>query len=278
MKKILPLIFLLSALSLPYSLHADDLKDFKDKVEQEEEQNRQKDSQDSEDTDDQNQEDDSRESHHFLEFLWQFTFMLWYIHNETAYYAPYPYEKEALFEGMNFIGHDMGSTEEVASAEPYRKNYNFGFYGLASIDEDFNTIGGMFRISGKAFNHLGPELDYRLLWDGSDFLHILGAGGNISFFQFDYLSLDFYVAGAFFMGLMERQGVKFGAKLTSYPFRPLSLEVRSGVIFFESIKFAEVEAKLGFHLGRSEIFGDFYTLQSHTVSIYAFGIGVGVHF
>ncbi|MBI9099078.1 MAG: hypothetical protein JEY91_11405, partial [Spirochaetaceae bacterium] len=67
-------------------------------------------------------------------------------------------------------------------------------------------------------------------------------------------------------------------KITSYPFKPISLEVRSGGMFFKSITFAEIDVKLGFHIKSMEIFGNFYTLQSENSQLYSIGIGAGVHF
>ena len=253
------------------------LDDFKDGVEQEEEENRQNDQKnDSQETTEESDEDS--EDNPFMEFLWEITFLLWFIHNETVYYSPYPYELEGIREGNNFIGHDLGRKEDLYSKKAYTKNYNFAFYGGGSINETFNTYGGLLRFTGKFINHFGPEIDYRLLWDGKNLFHNLSGGLNLSFFQFDYLSLDFYLKAAFFMGLLERQGVSLGGKLTTYPFKPLSLEVRSGGMFFEDITFAEVDVKLGIHTGPIEIFGNFYTLQASNTQIYSFGLGAGVHF
>ncbi|MDA3810368.1 MAG: hypothetical protein PF518_08575 [Spirochaetaceae bacterium] len=91
------------------------------------------------------------------------------------------------------------------------------------------------------------------------------------------LSMDFYIKGAFFIGLLNRKGISLGAKMISYPFKPISLEIRSGGLFFQSITFAEVEIKLGVQVKSFEIFGDFYTLQSEMARIYSFGIGEGYH-
>lgn len=272
MKKFVLFLFLIFSLSITHPLFSDDLGDFKDNVEQEEKENQ------NEESDTYDKDSNGSGSSPFLEFLWDVTFFLWFIHNDSVYYAPYPYEQNSWQSRDNFIGHDLRTYEEIERNSLYRKNYNFAFHGMATIDENLNTIGGMARFSGKFTNHFGPELDYRLFWDGDDLFHIATTGLNLSFFQFNFMSLDFYVEGAFFMGLLERQGISLGAKITSYPFRPVSLEIRSGGMFFESITFAEIEAKLGFHFGRTEIFADFYTLQSEQSALYSFGIGAGVHF
>lgn len=272
-KRVLLLIILLFILR-PVTIFSNDLGDFKESVEEEEEENQERESEDSDEYDD----DDDDDGNPFLEFLWEITFFLWYAHNQSIYYAPYPYEPEALRNGDYFIRRIIRSDENWKIIDRNSKNYHFAFYGGANIDEDFNTMGGMTRLTGKFFNHLGPELEYRILWDGSDLLHILNTGVNLSFFQFDYLSLDFYVEGAFFFGLLERQGITVGAGIYTYPFKPISLEIRSGGMFFPSITFAEVEVKLGFHIGRGEIFADFYTLQSRSSALYSFGVGAGVHF
>ncbi len=272
MNKIRIIISIALLLSLTIPLVAGDLGDFKDDVEQEEKE----DSQAQEESED--YEDDDSESSPFLAFLWDFTFFLWFAHNDMVYYSPYPYELEAMRKGDNFIGHDRRSLIEIRNDSTPDKNHNFTIYGGATMNESMDTYGGLLRLTGKFFNHLGPELDYRVLYDGDDVLHNLSTGVNISFFQFDYLSLDFYVKAAFFMGLLERQGISLGAKLTTYPFKPISLELRSGGIFYESITFAELEAKLGIHISQWEIFGDFYTLQSVKSQLYSIGIGAGVHF
>lgn len=275
MKKLIFLFLIIFFSSITTPLFSDDLGDFKDSVEQEEEENRENEDtgESVEDTDDETDDDNP-----FLRFLWEFTFFLWFIHNDSVYYTPYPYEYEGWIEGDNFVGHDLKSAAIISANAYYRKNYNFALHSMATVNESFNTIGGMARLSGKFFNHFGPELEYRAFWDGDDDFHIVTAGANLSLFQFDYLSLDFYLEGAFFMGLLERQGITLGAKILTYPFKPVSLEIRSGGMFFQYITFAEVDVKLGFHIGRGEIFADFYTLQSANSSFYAFGVGAGVHF
>lgn len=258
-------------LSLTTPLYADSLEDFKENVEKEEEENSQKDKTQS------NDEDDS-ETSSFMNFFWEFSVLIWFIHNETVFYTPYPYEAEGLKKGDNFIGHDRRDRENRYYDREMTKNYNFSLYAGGSFNETIDEFGSLFRFNGKFFNHLGPEIDYRLIYNGDDVFHNLSAGLNLSFFQFDYLSLDFYIKGAFFMGLLQRQGVSLGAKFTSYPFKPLSLEIRSGGVFFDSITFAELEVKLGIHIDAFEIFGDFYTLQSQKSQLYSLGIGAGVHF
>jgi len=256
-------------------LSADNLDDFKDHVEQEEEENSQN---EDVETDREEVDDDESESSSFMDFLWEFTFLLWFIHNETVYYTPYPYESDGMIMGDNYIGHDRRNREDLYADKNITKDYNFALYGGGSFNETIDEFGGFFRLSGKFFNHLGPEIDYRLIYNGNEVFHNLSTGINLSFFQFDYLSLDFYVKGAFFMGLLQRQGISLGARFTSYPFKPVSLELRSGGVFFESLKFAELEAKLGIHINAVEIFGNFYTLQSKKSQLYSIGIGAGVHF
>ena len=268
------LFSILLLLSFITPLWSDDLGEFKENVEKEEEENSQKEETNKSDDSEKENEADSP----FLRFLWEITFLLWFIHNETVYYTAYPYESSAMNMGDNFIGHDLRSEEELYADKLTTKDYNFAFYGGGSINEGLNTFGGMFRLTGKFVNHFGPEIDYRILWNGQNLLHNLSGGLNLSFFQFNYLSLDFYFKAAFFMGLLERQGVSLGAKLTSYPIKPLSLEIRSGAMIFQSITFVEFEIKLGFHAGPVEIFGDFYTLQSTQSQLYSFGVGAGYHF
>ena len=273
MKNLFLMISLAILFSFSVPLFADDLQDFKNDVLEEEEEN----SENNAPTVDENDDDESEDSP-FLRFLWEITFLMWFIHNETVYYTPYPYEFTGMTRGNNFIGHDRRSEEEIKADTHQLKNSHFALYGAATINEEFNIFGGLLRFTGKFVNHMGPEIDYRILIDGKNLLHNLSAGLNISFFQFDFMTLDFYLEGAFFMGLMNRQGLALGAKITSYPFKPISLEVRSGGMFFKSITFAEIDVKLGFHINSMEIFGNFYTLQSENSQLYSIGIGAGVHF
>jgi len=277
---IVPIFLLFSFVS---ELQADDLKDFKDKIEQEEKNNQaeeadedeDKENQEAKDSDDDDSDDDDNS---FMDFLWEFTFLIWYIHNETVYYTPYPFNESGMLNGVNFIGHDRRSNEEIESSEIKTKDYFFSFYGGVTINESLHNIGGLLRFTGKFFNHLGPEVDYRILWDGENLFHNFSGGFNLAFFQFDYFSLDFYIKAVVFSGFIEKQGVSLGGKMTTYPFKPISLEVRSGGVFFSALTLAEVEIKLGIHIGPAEIFGDFYTLQSTTAQIYSFGLGLGYHF
>lgn len=275
MNNISKLLILILIVSISTPFFADSLGDFKSNVEDEEQENSQ--SADPGYESDDNYED-TEESNGFMDFLWQISFLIWYAHNETVFYTPFPYETSGLMKGDNFIGHDMRNDDEINYSQDKNKNYNFSLYGGGTIDEALKTYGGLLRFTGKFFNHLGPEIDYRLLYDGKDVLHNLSTGINLSFFQFDYISLDFYGKAMFFMGSLERQGISLGAKMTSYPFKPVSLEIRSGGIFLESITFAEFEVKLGIHNGPVEFFGDFYTLQSERSQLYSIGFGAGYHF
>ncbi len=269
--KIISIILLFS---INTSLWAD-LGDFKDDVEKEENEN----SQIEEADEDNNTEDNySNENYSLFYFFWKFTFILWFYHNETVFYTPYPYETNGIEEGYNFIGHDKRDDDEREFNSQKFKNFHMALYGGVTVNEIADTFGGQFRLTGKVINHFGPEIGYRLLFDGTEILHNLSGGINLSLFQFDFFSFDLYIKAAFFMGLLNRQGISLGGIMRSYPFKPVSLEIYGGGLFFESITFAEVEIKLGFHFKATEIFGNFYTLQSKKSQLYSFGLGAGYHF
>ncbi|MBB6478585.1 hypothetical protein [Spirochaeta isovalerica] len=272
MKKLLIIFAYSLLLATPLALYSDDLEDFKNKVEQEEEKN-------NENSEDRDNSGNSKEKEHpFLRFLWDITFYLWFIHNDSVYYAPYPYELSSYREGTSFIAIDNGTEEEVKALNKTRKNYHFAIYGGGTFNEAFSTFGAMTRITGKFVNHMGPEIEYRFMADDSGYLHFLTTGINLAFFQTDYLAMDFYLEGAFFMGILQRTGISLGSAIYTYPVKPLSFEIRGGAVLFPSITFGELNIKAGLHMDRYEIFADFHTLQSQTSALYSFGFGVGVHF
>ncbi len=275
MNKYTRLILLILIFNITTPLWSD-LGGFKEDVEREEEENSKKENIENIEEDEEENIEEDEDS--FFSLLWDMTFLLWLYHNDSSYYSRYPYEIEGMENGANFINHDNRSEKEKGIYTKKFKEFFFTIYGSPTINETADTFGGQLRFTGKVINHFGPELEYRLLWNEGDFLHNLSGGMNLSIFQFDPLALDFYIKAVFFMGIMERIGVSLGGRIMSYPFRPVSLEFRGGVVIFPSITFAEIGAKLGFHIDAVELFGDFYMLRSEQSQLYSIGLGIGYHF
>ena len=102
--------------------------------------------------------------------------------------------------------------------------------------------GFFFGCRGKVWTFIGPEIDYTHLWDTSGSLLHLSLGVNISFIQFDRLSVDGYIQYSL---LDHLSGIAGGLLLTSYPVTPLSLFLRMGGQVYRDISFFNAEGRIG---------------------------------
>ncbi len=217
-----------------------------------------------------------------MEMALEITFALWAAHNMLVYYEKYPYfskdknfinyyrsfsntikNDEEEHRDMHMVGDDIEDTSSPRKDDfnPFSKK--FYYYTLAAGGQWANDEGSGFLVEfrGKFMQHFGPEFYARSLWDGEDDIQFYSGGLNLSLFQNSYLSADFYITGAFMRGVIERDGVGFGTVITSYPFKPVTLFFRIGGLDFGKTEFLDFEGRIGFMIGRLEIFGGYQMIH-----------------
>ncbi len=264
-----------------------DLDDFKKDVESEENRSRQEGSSSSEE----GNSSGGGGGNPIARFLLEITVIAWAVHNSGVYYSPYPFSEPMSYSSglivrpRSFINYDFtgmevkagGGKAEVRPGGRPHKKYWFEVSSGALMTED-GDYGAMASLQGRFTPFFGPDIDYRLIFDGSDELHITTAGLDFSIMQNDFLTWTVYGKGAFFNGVMERSGGAFGSWIRTYPFKPVSLHLRAGGIVFPEITFGQVEAKLNLHLGKLIIFAGINLLESEESRLLMTEAGGSVHF
>lgn len=234
--------------------------------------------------DDENEEesdDESDDGDSFGSLLVELTIVLWNEHNRRVTYGRYPFDPRgpgpAVVE-RNFIYNiprsPLGSVGRNGGAVG-EKGYWFEIAaaglgsGLPAPPAALN-YGGFASLQGRFIPHFGPDLDTRVIVDGDDELWISTAGIDISIAQHDYFSLSMYGKAAFLRGILDLSGATLGLQLRSYPFSPISLQLRGGFQSYDGITFGQVEGRLNVHFGRFAVFAGGMLLESdrahlHTV-------------
>ena len=243
-----------------------DLDDFRRDIEEEERRR-----EDESPREDRAEERDSDESGGSLAHL-LFLFLYWGEHNLGVQYEPFPYTSNPAARH-----HFIRSAPSSAGRGYYRSSW-FELTSSFIRGTDETGAGGFISLQGRLFPLLGPDIDYRVLHDGDDTLHITTVGVDVPFFQFDPLASSFYVKGAFFSGLLDRSGVAGGVTFRSFLLRPVSMYLRLGAVAFDEIDFAQVEARLNVHIRRTFVFGGVNYLESDTTSLTTYEAGIGVFF
>ena len=259
-------------------------------AEEEEESDDEESNDESEDDGEENEDsEDSDNGESLGSVLVYLTIGLWNEHNSRVTYSSYPYDASgpgpAVVE-RNFIyniprsplgsdsrngvaGREKGYWFEVAAA-------GLGS-GLPAPPADLR-YGGFASLQGRIIPHFGPDLDTRVIVHGDEELWISTAGVDISIAQHDYFSLSMYGKAAFMRGIIDMSGATLGLQLRSYPFSPISLQVRGGFQGYEGITFGQVEGRLNVHLGRFAIFAGGMFLQSDTAHLHTIESGISLTF
>jgi hypothetical protein len=276
-------VLTLSLLTGPALLYAD-LESFKQDVEDEEEANR------SEEEEEEEESEGGGESNPFLSFLYHISAYLWLAHNGSVHYDDYPYGPAPAA----FIGHDMERSrvywDDVepgwrASLSPAKTHwFELAAGGIYSDDwggSDYLALpgyGGFLSLQGRFTPFVGPDIDYRFYYDPSGELHTTGVGLDFPLVQADPFAWSFYGKWMFWRGVLNREGGASGFTFRSYLFRPVSLYLRAGGIFFPAITFGQVEGRLNIHLGRNTIFGGVNLLESETTRLLSYEVGTSIYF
>ncbi|HDP79835.1 MAG TPA: hypothetical protein ENN21_03215 [Spirochaetes bacterium] len=219
---------------------------------------------------------------------------LWISHNLSLYYSSYPYEKTGP---PQFIYHLSGEKEEEAPGILEKKispggdidvdELSSGKNGRAAAPGFDHTwylnidmggqytrdsgSGGFVGLSGKIFRLLGPECEFKRMVDNGDRLDYLAAGVNISLFQFNYFSTDFYLQYAGMKGVVDLSGYAYGLIVHSYPFKPVHILLRIGMQsytekeaedIYREIDFLDLEGRVGVMIYRCEIFAGYRHVET----------------
>lgn len=206
------------------------------------------------------------------------TFFIWAAHHMLVYYEKYPYfskdtnfinyyktsdnslkDKKEEKKEMRMVAADDTDTfsqqkEDKDVFNPFKNK--FYYYTIAAGGQwaDDEGSGFLLELRGKFIQHFGPEFAVRSLWDGEDNIQFFSLGMNLSLIQNSYFSLDFYITGAFMRGIISRDGVGFGGIITSFPFKPVTLFLKFGGLDYGKTEFFDFEGRLGFMIGRVELF------------------------
>lgn len=267
-----------------------DLNTFKEDVEKEESQNRQSGQADT--SGDEQAEGEESGGNPIARFFLEITIFAWAIHNNGVYYSAYPYAPPVSYSGglvegrpRNFINYDFSNVQIESGEERPQVNYRRNgakryWFELSSgaLMTEAGEYGAAASLQGRFTPFFGPDVDYRLICDGSEELHITTAGLDFSIIQNDFFTWTAYGKGAFFDGVLERSGWAFGSWFRMYPLRPISLHLRTGGMFFPDITFGQVEAKLNLHLGRLQLYGGVNLLESEESRRLMTEAGAGIHF
>ena len=286
---IVAMLLVFSLLTAPAPVWAD-LEEFKEGVE-EEEKNREKKEEDKD-----NEEEEAGEANPFLELIYQITLFIWLAHNGSAHYESYPYAER----GNALVRHDMersrsywdtreagtGGTEKGATPEPAKSHwFELSAGGIGFSADCYDPFppegyGGFASLQGRFFPFLGPDIDYRSYYDASGELHITGVGLDLPLVQTDPFSWSVYGKWVGWRGTLNRDGGASGFTFRSYLFRPLSLYLRAGGVFFPHVTIGQVEGRLNLHLGSVTLFGGVNVLETERSKyrLMSFEAGSSVYF
>ena len=239
------LLLLLLSFALPAMAHAD-LDDFREEVEEAEKEKPPEESR----TED--EEDDEEEGESLLgRFLWELFGAIWLVNNTTTTYGSHPYSADGYIRWAR-VEEGYGADGEVYIPTGRRSHWLYS--EIQALALEGLGQGTWFTLKGHAYRFFGPYFEGWVLGDGEDLFGGLRLGLTFSLFQSDPLSLSLYGQGNMWFGVLARSGGALGVELRSYPFKPLSLQLRGGLQLFERFSVGEVESRAGLLFGRWEAY------------------------
>lgn len=225
------LLLLLTFLTPVYG----DMDSFRDDVESAEEQAPEK-----EPADPANPQDGKRRQKNLGDFLMELTFLLWFHHNSTTTFGPYPYSSQGFVRWAE-VRQKSGILTPIPTGPR-----DFWFTGeVQALALDGLGYGGWASLKGHAFRFFGPSLEAWNLHDGKERLTGLRAGILVSLIQSDPINLGVYGQWHHWMGSLSRTGGTLGLEFRSYPFAPLTLQSRLGFQLFPLFTMGEMEFQAG---------------------------------
>jgi len=207
----------------------------------------------------------------FFNVFWSISGDLWAVNNLSVVYQDYPYSSPD-FHFMTFV-----DPSGPGNAGTRGRSHYFRLSG-GGVWADDRGLGFEASLRGHLWKFFGPELDVRSLWDGKDVLLHSGLGFNIALFQSDPLSCDLYCQYSFLWGILARKGAATGAVFTSYPVKPLVLDMKIGMQIYQRIVFVDFSFSAGVMIGRHELYAAFDLLQSELARLTGVSTGVRVFF
>jgi len=201
---------------------------------------------------------------------------VWRFHNSTVYYTSYPYSenrekhikhiKKADIKEETIKTIDDEGSESIETVEPPVDMFanKFYYYTVTTGGQwaQGDGSGFLIEVRGKFWQFLGPLFIARALWDGTDNLQYYSGCLNLSIFQARNMSLDLYGGGSFMRGILDRSGGAYGAIITSFPGKPMSVYLRMGGISYEKINFFDCELRIGVHINRVKLFAGYQFITS----------------
>lgn len=252
---------------------AADLKDFKEDVEKEEKEK----SDQTEKQADSKDEEKTEEQKKLEEAFWSFIFQIWFLSNYYASYDEYPYATGRFIRHEEPPG-EFEESQTAAGSTALRKLQRFEFRGGA-VWSPGNGAGFEAALTGKLFPFFGPEIEVTALFDASDRQDIILAGSNFSFFQVDFLSLDFYAQAAFMNGLVSRSGGALGMAFRSFPGAPVALSGKAGLqAYANSVVFADFRLEAGIMVNRFEFRAGWAWLRAQYAELDRLVASITIHF
>ncbi|MBN1498847.1 MAG: hypothetical protein JW982_01710 [Spirochaetes bacterium] len=266
------------------------LDDFAKKVEQEKNKNKSEHKSDSyNDEDDEDDEDDNSCGNAIGEAICgpmiEGIIYLWAESNYLTYYKAYPYAS-GIPQHYAFYGHlqdtrafyDMKKKVQTSDDSEFSvfdidlgpetrsvygiQHFYFNIESTYSYIEDMDYTAGA-AVSGKLWRYIGPEIEFRHIQDGDDYLNYAELGINFPVSQYDYFASDFYIQYAQMSGVTDLYGAAMGFTVRSYPYKPFSLSLRTGMQLYQyEIKFYDIEGRIACHFYRFEFFAGYRHIGS----------------
>ena len=202
---------------------------------------------------------------------------IWLFDNINASYRPWPYADRhddfVLFPDQT---NNSPRGRTWTEAPPTVKNYyyNLELSGLYSFS---SGSGGDARFTGKMWKFFGPSLNAMHLSDKSGYLSLYQAGGHLSLLQVPKFYVDLYCQASFMRGLLQYNGLAWGAFITVYPVRPISFSLKAGALNFGALTWYDADLRVTCHIHRSGIFASYRILTAGNARLQNTGLGLLLH-
>lgn len=204
--------------------------------------------------------------------------VLWYDLNRVWEYDAYPYADESR-NYLRFTPPPVEmQTPDGKTFTPEDKSKRW--YVLPEVAAqyiDSSTYAYNLNLHSRFGAIIGPYGSFRQYrqTDGQN-LDYYQAGLDLPVFQFPVVNWSVYLGYAGFSGILERKGFSAGMELAILAIRPICINLRFGNVNFASINYGEFAVRLGYFVGRAEIFAGYHWLTSETARLDGAETGVRV--
>lgn len=195
--------------------------------------------------------------------------LLWYNLNSAAEYDAYPFADAA----RNYIRYTPQPTEvQAADGKTFvPEDKAKRWYILPEVSAqyvDTSTYAYNLNLHSRFAAIIGPYGSFRQYRqnDGQN-LNYYQVGLDLPVFQFPVVNWSVYLGYAGFSGILERKGFSAGMELAVLAIKPVCLNLRFGNVNLGTINYGEFAVRLGFFVGRAEIFAGYHWLTSETARL-----------